>query len=195
MKRGLASPWVHSALAMTRRLRHQLSSVDQSKSLKRRAGLPFPAPPPRLHQLDLDLLDQPIIAREPEHVVDPVFSHQAIKASRAKPEVGPKQDAHPGPAAADTSDDALDLLDGARRRIDVGAPELGGKQMPAAEDVERQIAVAVVVAVEEAAFLMPVQGVIGSVEVEDDLLRRAPCASRNSVTSSRSIAASSCAIL
>ena len=40
MKRGLASPPVHSALPTTRRARLQLSSVDQVKSLKRRAGLP-----------------------------------------------------------------------------------------------------------------------------------------------------------
>src|SRR4051794_35967190 len=39
MKRGLASPWVHSALPMTRRMRLQLSRVDQRKSLKRRGGL------------------------------------------------------------------------------------------------------------------------------------------------------------
>src|SRR3954451_20308477 len=45
MKRGLASPWVHSALAITRRLRLQLSRVDQRKSLKRRAGLPVRAKP------------------------------------------------------------------------------------------------------------------------------------------------------
>ena len=40
MKRGLLSPPVHSALATTRRDRLQLLSVDQVKSLKRRAGLP-----------------------------------------------------------------------------------------------------------------------------------------------------------
>ena len=44
--------------------------------------------------------------------------------------------------------------------------------MAAAEHVERQIAVAVVVAVEEAAFLMTVDGVVGRVEIEDDLLGR-----------------------
>jgi len=38
MKRGLASPCVHSALATTRRSRDQLSSVDHGNSLKRRAG-------------------------------------------------------------------------------------------------------------------------------------------------------------
>ena len=39
-KRGLASPWVHSALATTRRRRLQLSRVVHMKSLKRRADLP-----------------------------------------------------------------------------------------------------------------------------------------------------------
>src|SRR3954463_16790010 len=97
MKRGLASPWVHSALAITRRLRLQLSRVDQRKSLKRRAP---------------------------------------------------------------------------RRGIDVGAPQLGGKEVAAAEHVERQVAVAVVVAVEEAAFLVTVDGVVGRIEIEDDLLGR-----------------------
>ena len=56
--------------------------------------------------------------------------------------------------------------------VDVGPAQLGRQQMPAAEDVERQIAVAVVVAVEEAAFLMPVQRIVGGVEIEDDLRRR-----------------------
>ena len=44
--------------------------------------------------------------------------------------------------------------------------------MAAAEHVQRQIAVAIVVAVEEAAFLVAVQGVVGGVEIEDDLARR-----------------------
>src|SRR4051794_41590303 len=69
-----------------------------------------------------------------------------------------------------------DLLDCAGAAVDVGAPQLGAEEMPAAEDVERQVAVAVVVAMEEAALLMPVQWVIGGVEVEDDLPRR--CAVR-----------------
>ena len=54
-----------------------------------------------------------------------------------------------------------------------GAPELGRQQMAAAEDVERQVAVAVVIAVEEPPLLMAVQRIVGGVEVEHDLLRRA----------------------
>ena len=44
--------------------------------------------------------------------------------------------------------------------------------MPAAKYVERQIAVVVVIAVEETVFLMSVQRVVGGVEIEGDLQRR-----------------------
>jgi hypothetical protein len=45
--------------------------------------------------------------------------------------------------------------------------------MAAVEDVERQIAVAAVVAVEEPAFLLAVERIVRGVEVEHDLLRSA----------------------
>ena len=41
--------------------------------------------------------------------------------------------------------------------------------MPAAEDVQREIAILPVIAVEEAAFLMAVQRIVGGVEIKDDL--------------------------
>ena len=94
------------------------------------------------------------------------------------------------PAGADLPDDPLDRLDAARAGIDVGGPQLGKQKMPPAEHVKRQIAVAVVIAVEEAALLMPVQRVVRRIEVENDLLGRPWCASRNSVTGNASIAAS-----
>ena len=46
--------------------------------------------------------------------------------------------------------------------------------MPPAEHVERQIAVGVVIAVEETLFLMPVQRIVGGVEIEGDLRPRHP---------------------
>ena len=46
--------------------------------------------------------------------------------------------------------------------------------MSAAEDVERQVAVAIVVAVEEPAFLLAVQRIVGGIQIEDDLLRSLP---------------------
>src|SRR5947209_9495371 len=44
--------------------------------------------------------------------------------------------------------------------------------MRAAEDVQRQIAIAIVVAVKEPPLLMPVQRIVGGIEIEDDLLWR-----------------------
>ena len=40
--------------------------------------------------------------------------------------------------------------------------------MPAAEDVKRQVAVTVVVAVEVPALLLAVHGIVGSIEINDD---------------------------
>ena len=70
-------------------------------------------------------------------------------------------------------DDARHLRDRAGRRIQVGAPQLGDQQMAAAEDVERQIAVAIVIAVEEPTFLLAVQRIIGRIQIKNDLLGRA----------------------
>ena len=65
-----------------------------------------------------------------------------------------------------------DLVDRAGGPVDVGGAQLGAEQEPAAEDVERQVAIAVVVAMEEPTFLLAVDRVVGGVEVEHDLLRR-----------------------
>ena len=51
-------------------------------------------------------------------------------------------------------------------------PQLGCQQMPTTEDVQRQIAVAVVVAVEVAALLLAVQRIVGRIEVDHDPDRR-----------------------
>jgi hypothetical protein len=46
--------------------------------------------------------------------------------------------------------------------------------MPAAENVKRQVTILVVIAVEEAAFLVSVQRIIRRIKIEDDLCRWAP---------------------
>src|SRR5437660_564085 len=56
---------------------------------------------------------------------------------------------------------------------DVRAPLPGHQEVPAAEYVERQIAIFIVKAVEEAAFLPAVERDVGIVEIEHDLARRA----------------------
>ena len=75
-----------------------------------------------------------------------------------------------GPGAAQAGDDAPDLLQSTGGGIDVGRSQQGREQMAAAKDVEGQIAVASVVAVEEAVLFLPVEGIVGGVEVENDLI-------------------------
>ncbi len=65
------------------------------------------------------------------------------------------------------------LLDRAGRRVHVSTPQLGDQQMPTAEHVQRQITVAIVIAVEEPSLLLTVQRIIGRIRIENDLLGRA----------------------
>src|SRR5215216_2699189 len=173
MKRGFASLRVHSALAITRRSRLQLLRVDQVSSLNRRAGWPVvrlssraitsSAPIARLRRTFL---------ASPKMKSTLLASHQVISASRAKPE------------SARTIMRAIGQLSricATIRAISSTAPaaasmlagrSLVASQITAAEDVQRQIAVAIVIAVEEPPLLVPVQRVVGGVEINDNLLGR-----------------------
>jgi hypothetical protein len=67
--------------------------------------------------------------------------------------------------------------------------------MPATEDIQREIAVAIVIAVEEAPLLVPVQRVVGGVQIENNLLRRAPVRLEEQIDNSASIVCGSWPIL
>ena len=95
-------------------------------------------------------------------------SHQAIRASRAKPLSARSSTFTRGPAFADLGDDPGDLLHRAGAGVDVRAPQPGGQQVVAAENVERQVAVAIVVAMEETPLLMAVDRIVRGVQVERD---------------------------
>ena len=58
------------------------------------------------------------------------------------------------------------------RRVDVGRPQIGHQKVSAAEHIERQEAVAVVITVEEATLLMAMHRIVGRVDVQHDLFRR-----------------------
>ena len=76
---------------------------------------------------------------------------------------------HLGPALTQLCHDAADLFHRTGSRILVGRPEPRTQQLIASEDVQRQIAVAVVVAVEEPLRLMAVERDVGRVQIEHDL--------------------------
>jgi hypothetical protein len=88
-----------------------------------------------------------------------------------KTTVGAQRDANLRPRLADLGDDARHLLDLASANVGTALPR--ERQVAAAEHVERQIAVAIVVTVKEAAFLLAVQRDVGVVEIEHDLPWRA----------------------
>ena len=129
-KRGLASSFVHSAFATTRRRRFQLLRVVHLKSLKRRAGLPVRRLcTASLIKLGLDFGDEPIVLRQPEEKVHAVClapSHQFLAREAA---VGAHQNAHKRPTTANVGNDARHLLHRTGRGVDIRAPQFGGQQM------------------------------------------------------------------
>ena len=79
---------------------------------------------------------------------------------------------HLRPLGAQLRHDALDLIERAGGAVDVGRPEPRAQQLIAGEDVERQVAVAVVVAMEEPLRLMAVERDVGCIQIEHDLVGR-----------------------
>jgi len=119
--------------------------------------------------LGLDLRGQARVAGQAEDVVNPVLltlGHDHLAAEAA---VGPQQDAHARPAGADPGDDAGQFLGRSGRGIDVRPPQLRRQQMAPAEDVEWQVAIRIVIAVEEPALLMSMRRIIGGIKIERDL--------------------------
>ena len=98
-------------------------------------------------------------------------SHQVSKLSRQKPP-SPRKMIRTFGHRADLRDDPGHLLHAAGRRVDVRGPQLRQQQVLAAEDVQRQIAIALVIAVEESARLLAVNRIVGGIQVEHDLCRR-----------------------
>ena len=143
----------------------------------------------RHYQFVVDLRDQALVARHANQKVHPVRLTPCHQHLTGKAEIAAQQNAHPWPVLAELRDNARDSRLPAE-------PSMFDRNLAASrcrphEDVERQIAVAVVIAVEEAAFLMPVQRVVRRIEVENDLLRSPPMCLQNRSTNNVSIIAAS----
>ena len=88
----------------------------------------------------------------------------------AKTAAGPRQDLDIGPHPPQLFDDAPDFFERPRRGADIGRPQARTQQLVPGENIERQVAIVSVVAVEKAPFLVAVQRVAGGVEIEHDAL-------------------------
>src|SRR5215470_17786989 len=154
-KRGLASPAVNSALATTRRWRLQLSSVVHRKSLKQRAGLPVRRLLASALAISPEILAiNRVFLANPKRKCTPFASHQAINSSRAKP------------LSARTRMRTL----GQRSRMWATMRATSSKA-PSAAHVQRQVAIAVVIAVKEPPFLLPVHWIVRRIKIQDDFTR------------------------
>jgi len=98
-----------------------------------------------------------------QDVADIVVVAPAYQSPAAKATVAAKGDADVGPDVPQSCDEQFE--DGGSVVIgpDVDGSPVGDEQLRAAGDVEGQEAIAVVVAVEEAAFLVAVDGIVGGV--------------------------------
>jgi hypothetical protein len=125
-----------------------------------------------LRQFIGDHRDEPLILRHAEYKVDVVVLAPRHQVVARESRIGAHQDAHMRPAPADLGNDARHRLHRAVRRLEARAPQLGVQQMTSAKHVKRKIAVAVVIAGKEPAFLFAVHRIVGGVEIEDDLAGR-----------------------
>jgi hypothetical protein len=120
----------------------------------------------------LDLRLQACVARQPDDVVHARALAPVDDALAAKARVASEDKAHVGPHLTQPRDQQLQNSRGVLCAVDAAGPQVRAQQLLAAEHVQRQVAVAVVVAVEEAALLLAVQRVVGGVEVQHQFLGR-----------------------
>ena len=84
------------------------------------------------------------ILGQAEEEVDAIVLAPMHQLLAGKPGIGAQQDTHPRPAGAEVADDARHLLDRPGAGVDVGTAQFGRQEVPVAEDVKRQVAVAIV---------------------------------------------------
>src|ERR1700730_3953740 len=113
-------------------------------------------------------LSQPLIARQPEHKVHAMVFAPTHQLVTAEPGVPAQDDFHFRPRYPNLRHNPLYFLKAAERRVVVGFPQTRAQNMLSAEDVQRQITIAVVIAVEEPPLLLAVQRQVGSIHVQND---------------------------
>ena len=115
---------------------------------------------------------KPCVLRESDAVTHAVVLAPAEHAMAAEAGVGAQDDPHRGQAWRKPVHQERQNRPSVLGAIDLGGSQIRHQQLLAAEHVERQIAVAVVVAVEEPSLLPAVHRIIGGVEIEHQLLGR-----------------------
>ena len=176
MKR-VSKPWgPASTRAMMRSTRLQLAAPSWN-SLKRRS-----LPPAALLRGAVVLGSRVstwrrsvVVAATPRMKSTPLGAAEVEHLGRAVVAVGADQDLHPGPVAADFTDQTAQEGAGLAPARPLGRAQHGGDEAPlAVEHHDRLEAVFVVVGVEQPQLLPAMDGVEGVVDVEHDALRHLP---------------------
>jgi hypothetical protein len=159
-------------LTTTRRARLQVARavVELTEHPARLAGvekrlLGFDAPA-QAHRLESVVLGQ---TKDEIDALGLAPGHDVLATEAA---VATDDDAHLRPGRAQQGEEAREFFHTACRGVDVGFAQPRAEHMFAAGDVQRQVAIVAVIAVEEASFLMTRQRIVGGVEVEPKRLRR-----------------------
>src|SRR6202162_2276315 len=114
---------------------------------------------------------QALVAREAEYIVHRAGFAPSQQLLPAKTRVGSQDDAGLRPPRANLPHDALHFFQTSRAGVDVRGPQPRTQQMISTENVQWQIAVVSVVAVEKPRLLLPVQRRVGGVQVQYDFAR------------------------
>jgi hypothetical protein len=112
------------------------------------------------------------VAGQAQDVADAVRVAPAHQSPATEAAVGPDGDPHPRPGRPQAVDEQFEHGPGVPGGVDVRRPQVGRQQLIAAEDIERQEAMMIIVPVEEAALLVAVDRVVGGAEVEHQVLGR-----------------------
>ncbi len=117
-------------------------------------------------------LQKAVVLGQAHEITDAVAFAPGQNPPSAEARIGPEDDFHLGPDGTQPLHQSFQDRPGVLGRVDLRGPEIADQQLIAAKDVKRQEAIVVIVAMEEPAFLMPMDRIIGRVEIQDELIRR-----------------------
>ena len=144
--------------------------VKLDKSARRLPAVPAATPGFRQRLADAPL--QAAIPGQAEKIINPVLLTPPHQVLATKPRIGTQHYTGVRPGLANLRHNARQLLIGAGTGIDPRRPQPGTQQVPVTEDIQRQVAVPVIVAVIKNPLLMTMRQIIGGVQVQPDLLGR-----------------------
>ena len=174
---GHHEPWVDPLVAVLQTCDHTALAIPRLGCVAELTDLALfdTAAPVRLGHRHFDHCHgvfEPAIACQPDHVAHARTLAPANQPLAAKSRIATHHDLHRGPAAPDPIDQQSHYRPSMLGPVDLAVSQVAHQHRLAAEHVQRQVAVMVVVGVEFAALLIAVQGYVRGVDVEHDALGR-----------------------